>query len=123
MTGRRVRLTDAGVGRLKPPTTEYMVWDSEVPGLGVRVRPSGHRSFVWHGRADGKPVRASVGPAAFMTVEEARNAALALRREPPRARRKDAPAFPCSAISSWTSGGQNTAALRPGVVPIRHPIR
>ena len=40
MKGRRVRLTDAGVGRLKPDTTEYAVWDSEVPGLGVRVRPS-----------------------------------------------------------------------------------
>ena len=46
MKGRRVRLTDAGVGRLKPDTTEYAVWDSDVPGLGVRVRPSGHRSFV-----------------------------------------------------------------------------
>ena len=31
MKGRRVRLTDAGVGRLKPHTTEYAVWDSEVP--------------------------------------------------------------------------------------------
>ena len=69
MKGRRVRLTDAGVGRLKPHTTEYAVWDSEVPGLGVRIRPSGHRSFVWHGRAQGEPVRATVGPAALMTVE------------------------------------------------------
>ena len=41
MKGRRVRLTDAGVGRLKPHSTEYVVWDSEVAGLGVRVRPSG----------------------------------------------------------------------------------
>ena len=39
MKGRRVRLTDAGVGRLKPRMTEYAVWDSEVPGLGVRVAP------------------------------------------------------------------------------------
>ena len=79
MKGRRVRLTDAGVGRLKPGKTEYAVWDSEVPGLGVRVRPSGHRSFVWHGRAQGEPVRATVGPAALMTVEDARKEALALR--------------------------------------------
>ena len=80
MKGRRVRLTDAGVGRLKPHTTEYAVWDSEVPGLGVRVRPSGHRSFVWHGRIQGEPVRATVGPAALMTVEDARKRALALRQ-------------------------------------------
>ena len=71
MKGRRVRLTDAGVGKLKPATTEYIVWDSEVPGLGVRIRPSGHRSSVWHGRVQGEPVRA--------TVEDARKRALALR--------------------------------------------
>ena len=81
MKGRRVRLTDAGVGKLKPDTTEYAVWDSEVPGLGVRVRPSGHRSFVWHGRVQGEPVRATVGPAALMTVEDARKRAMALRLE------------------------------------------
>ena len=79
MKGRRVRLTDAGVGRLKPGTTEYAVWDSEVPGLGVRVRPSGHRSFVWHGRVQGEPVRRTLGPAALMTVGDARKEALALR--------------------------------------------
>ena len=79
MKGQRVRLTDAGVGKLKPDTTEYAVWDSEMPGLGVRVRPSGHRSFVWHGRVQGEPVRATVGPAALMTVEDARKGALALR--------------------------------------------
>ena len=78
MKGRRVRLTDAGVGKLKPRSTEYAVWDSEVPVLGVRVRPSGHRSFVWHGRVQGEPVRATVGPAALMSVEDARKRALAL---------------------------------------------
>ena len=87
MKGRRVRLTDAGVGKLKPETTEYAVWDGEVPGLGVRVRPSGHRSFVWHGRVQGEPVRATVGPATLMTVEDARKGALALSMgtAPPKA--------------------------------------
>ena len=69
---RRVRLTDAGVARLKPGGTEYVVWDSRVAGLGVRVRPSGHRSFVWHGQTKGAAVRATVGSAALMTVEDAR---------------------------------------------------
>ena len=87
MKGRRVRFTDAGVGKLKPDTTEYAVWDSEVPGLGVRVRPSGHRSFVWHGRVQGEPIRATVGPVALMTVEDARKGALALSMgtAPPKA--------------------------------------
>ena len=76
MTGRagKVRLTNAGVARLKPGGTEYIVRDNRVAGLGVRVRPSGHRSFVWHGTANGKVVRTTVGSAALMTVEEARSA-------------------------------------------------
>ena len=119
MKGRRVRLTDAGVGKLKPDTTEYAVWDSEVPGLGLRVRPSGHRSFVWHGRVRGEPVRTTVGPAALMTVEDARKASPGVPRwEPPHARRKGVPAFPCSVTSSLTTGCQRTAAAAP-----RRPIQ
>ena len=81
MTGRatkKVRLTDAGVARLKPGSNEYILRDSRVAGLGVRVRPSGHRSFVWHGTVNGKFVRTTVGSAALMTVEEARSACRAL---------------------------------------------
>ena len=36
-----MRLTDTGVARLRPDATEYVVWDTRVAGLGVRVRPSG----------------------------------------------------------------------------------
>ena len=76
MTGRarKVRLTDAGVARLKPGGTEYIVRDTRTAGLGVRVRPSGHRSFVWHGTVNGKVLRTTVGSAALMTVEETRSA-------------------------------------------------
>lgn len=38
-TRKRVRLTDAGIARLRPQEREFTVWDSRVPGLGVRVRP------------------------------------------------------------------------------------
>ncbi len=80
MTGRarNVRLTDAGVGRLKPGGTEYIIKDIRFAGLGVRVRPSGHRSFVWHGNVNGKAVRLTVGSAALMTVEKARSECRAL---------------------------------------------
>ena len=77
--GRRVRLTDAGVARLKPGKTEYIVRDSRASGLGVRVRPSGHRSFVWHGHANGRAMRKTVGPAALMSVEDARRQCVALQ--------------------------------------------
>ena len=80
MTGRagKVRLTDAGVARLKPGGTEYILRDTRIAGLGVRVRPSGHRSFVWHGTMNGRMVRTTLGPAALMTVAEARSACRAL---------------------------------------------
>ena len=76
--GRRVRLSDAGIAKLEPRNTEYIVWDKRTAGLGVRVRPSGHRSFVWHGRANGRAVRKTVGSAALMTVEDARRECSAL---------------------------------------------
>lgn len=75
---RRTRLTDAGVRRLRPRNTEYVVWDSRTAGLGVRVRRSGHRSFVWHGHENGALVRVSLGSAALKSVDEARRECLAL---------------------------------------------
>ncbi len=75
---KKVRLTDAGVARLRPGGTEYIVKDIRVAGLGVRVRPSGHRSFVWHGTVNGKALRTTVGSAALTTVEEARSECRAL---------------------------------------------
>ena len=107
MTGRRtMRLTDAAVGKLQPAGTEYIVWDSRVAGLGVRVRPSGHRGFVWHGHSNGKAVRRTVGSAALMTVEDARRECLALQNgvERSRADAQDGPAVPLFrdyALGEW----------------------
>ena len=74
-----MRLTDAGIAGLKPDKTEFTVWDRRVAGLGVRVRPAGHCSFVWHGHANGAAVRLTIGSAALMTVEDARRECLALQ--------------------------------------------
>ena len=50
---RKKRLTDAGIARLRPAEREYTVWDTRLPGLGVRVRPSGHRGYVYYGEREG----------------------------------------------------------------------
>ena len=76
---REMRLTDTGVRRLRPDRTEYIVWDSRVSGLGVRVRPSGHRNYVWHGQSNGATVRLTIGPTNLKTVDEARKEIPALR--------------------------------------------
>ena len=70
---RRTRLTDAGVKRLKPGTTDYTVWDTVTPGLGVRVRTTGFRGYVFHHRGGaGNGRRISLGPVTLKRVEDAR---------------------------------------------------
>ena len=65
------RITKRVVDGLKPQTREFAVWDSKLPGFGIRVRPTGAMSYVVVYRAGsgrGAPVRrytiASVGKAA-----------------------------------------------------------
>ena len=101
-----MRLTDAGIAGLKPDKTEFTVWDRRVAGLGVRVRPSGNCSFVWHGHANDAAVRLTIGSAALMTVEDARRECLALQNGS-AARIKDpnkgseAPLFREYALGEW----------------------
>ena len=78
MAVRRRRLTDANVAKLAPAAREYTVWDTRQAGLGVRVRPSGHRSYVYFRKGEDVARRITLGPAAFMGVEEARAACLAI---------------------------------------------
>ncbi len=62
MAGKRhVRLTDAAIARLRPREREYTLWDSRVPGLGVRVRSTGGRSYVLLLEAGGRTRRVSLG--------------------------------------------------------------
>ena len=78
MAARRRRLTDANVARLVPAAREYTVWDTRHAGLGVRVRPSGHRSFVYRRKGKDGARRITLGPAVLTGVEEARRTCLAI---------------------------------------------
>ena len=72
----RRRLTDAGIARLRPRAREYTVWDTGMAGLGVRVRPSGSRTFVYHRKTDRGVRKMSFGPAALRKVGEVRRACM-----------------------------------------------
>ncbi|MCY4551853.1 MAG: tyrosine-type recombinase/integrase [Defluviicoccus sp.] len=69
---RRVRLTDAGIARLRPREKEYTVWDSRVDGLGVRVRPSGGKSYVLFRKTENVLRRISFGPTMLKSIVEVR---------------------------------------------------
>ena len=98
MAGReRMRLTDAAVERLRPREREFTVWDDRTPGLGVRVRPGGGKSYVWLQRSGGRSKRISLGPVSLRTVSEARRDCLArqVAHEPEKesVHRRRAPSF------------------------------
>ena len=40
------RITKRVVDGLKVEVSEYAVWDAQLPGFGVRVRPSGSMSYI-----------------------------------------------------------------------------
>ena len=48
---RKIKLTDTRISRLKAEDVVYMVWDTQIAGFGILVRPSGHKSYVYHRHA------------------------------------------------------------------------
>ncbi len=83
MAGKeRMRLTDAAIARLRPREREYTLWDSRVPGLGVRVRSTGGRSYVLLLEAGGRTRRVSLGPVSLKGIAEVRRECHARRASP-----------------------------------------
>ena len=68
------RLVDAAETR----PTEYFVWDSEIPGFGLRVLPSGRKGYVVQYRAGRRSRRISLGPSTVLTCEQARSRAMTI---------------------------------------------
>ena len=104
MAGReRMRLTDRAIARLRPREREYTVWDNHVAGLGVRVRPSGGRSYILLKNAGGRSRRVSLGPVSLMTVAEVRRECHARKAEPEvaGAPRRAAPLFRDFVEDAW----------------------
>ena len=99
----RIRFTDRAIARLRSRTREYTVWDSLVAGLGVRVRPTGGRSYVLLEDAGGRTLRVSLGPVSLKSVAEARRECHARKAEPEAARapRRVAPLFRDFIEGAW----------------------
>ena len=100
---RHMRLSDRNVARLRVERSEYTVWDTKVPGFGVRVRPSGYRAFIYRDSRGGSSKRHTLGRTALMTVEDARTTCLAIQSEGKEAQETTVPLFRDFIAGAWRS--------------------
>jgi integrase len=71
------KLTKAAVDAAKPKAKPYFIWDSALPGFGLRVFPSGRKAFYLDFRVEGGARRrAKIGDLGRMTVDQGKSAAL-----------------------------------------------
>ena len=71
MGSTRKRLTDARIRSLKAKNDRYEVWDTE-PGFGLRIAPTGRKSFIYLYRFEGKPRRLTIGVYPRTSLADAR---------------------------------------------------
>lgn len=72
----RVRLTKRFVDALATPESELHLWDESLPGFGLRVRPSGVKSYMIRYRNyEGRSCRVTLGRHGILGPEEARRRA------------------------------------------------
>ena len=105
-----MRLTDAAIARLRPREREYTVWDTRVPGLGVRVRPSGGASFVVLRKSARGSKRLSLGPAAASGIDDVRRRCHSLMAEHEPGRSVE-PARPAPSFRDFVSDPWRDAHL------------
>lgn len=70
-------LTDVKVRKIIPdPDKRIEIWDSKTPGFGVRVAPTGTKSFVLLYRQNGRARRMTLGRYPALSLADARQIAM-----------------------------------------------
>ena len=95
----QVRLTVKAIAAAKPKAKEYTLWDNQLAHFGVRVQPSGVKSYIVQARASGRMRKITLGRFPEMPLDAARRegAAVLARlwggEDVTPARKKRAPLF------------------------------
>lgn len=95
----KIKLSNTTLAKLKPvPDKQYITWDTDIIGFGVRVSPGGSQTFFYQGREKGKVKKWTIGQNGKIKPEAARKKAkiiqsnLALGINPFPKDEKDSPA-------------------------------
>ena len=76
MSALKRKLTKRFVESIKPGRKEIFVWDTDVPGFGLRVWPSGKRVYIFQYRTKhGHTRRPAIGQHGVVTADQARRIA------------------------------------------------
>ncbi len=79
---RMPKLTKKMIDKLDPKDKDYSVFDSELPGFGVRVLPSGRKSYILQYRFERTKVRKkALGMHGVTSLDDARRKAFAMLAE------------------------------------------
>lgn len=71
-----IKLTKRSIESLEPRATGYFEWDDGLPRFGVRVLPTGRKTFVVQYRVNRRSRRVTLGKFGIVTPDSARSRAL-----------------------------------------------
>ena len=69
---QRIRLTVKAIAAAKPKAKEYTLWDNLLAHFGVRVQPSGIRSYIVQTRVNGRMRKITLGRFPELSLDAAR---------------------------------------------------
>jgi len=72
------KLTKRKIDAAEVQKKEYFLWDDTLPGFGLRVLPSGRKSYIVQYRAGRRARRMSLGPNTVLACEQARGQAITI---------------------------------------------
>ena len=74
----KLKLTQAIVDKTQPQNKAIIYWDQSITGFGLKVTPTGMKSYILQTRIAGREYKKTIYKADFIKLEQARNQARSL---------------------------------------------